>query len=133
MKKSREEIIEELIATEFVEKYAYQLAKSNDADCIEDGIQDIWVVICSLPEKRLQELYYSDRRNHINGVRRYVAGVIYRTICSKTSAYYRTYKKPRERQYVMQEGMTLERLERCEKFDRHWYDGKRDEGEYGEI
>lgn len=93
-KKSREEILDELIATGFIEKYARQLSKACDEDYIEDGIQDIWLIILNLSEEKLQDLYYSQKTNNINAVRRYCSGIIHRQIVSTSSAYYKQYHKP---------------------------------------
>lgn len=86
----RDKILEELYATEFVEKYARE--KCLQQEYLDDYIQECWAIICQIPEKKLQELYMQE--NDINGVRRYVAGIICRTVASQTSeAYYKLIKR----------------------------------------
>lgn len=98
---TKDEILQQLYETNFVPQYVKKLAKSCDEPFIDDAVQDIWVIICSIPEQRLQEIFYQHPRKHpqgdINNVRRFCSGVIYRQIHSQTSAYYKQYKKPLEK------------------------------------
>lgn len=90
MKKNREEILEELHRTQFVENFTKKFVRQNDIDYIEDEIQDIWIIICELPQEKLQALY---RNGGINGVRRFVSGIIHRQMNSVTSKIHATYRK----------------------------------------
>lgn len=92
-KKTKEEILLELYDTMFVPNYIKKLANSSDQPFLEDLENDIWVILYSQPEERIQNLYYSQKRNQINAVRRFTAGCIHRSIRSTTSPYYRLYKK----------------------------------------
>ena len=87
---TRDEILQELYDCEFVEKYTREKCKQQEY--LEDYIQEVWVIICQIPEEKLQELYMQE--NNINGVRRFVAGIICRTVASQTSeAYYKLIKR----------------------------------------
>lgn len=86
--KSKEEILNELYETGFVEKYTRQLLRQQEL--LEDAIQEVWAIVCSVEEERLQGWYKEDG---INGVRRYVSGVINRTVNSDTSSFYLKYIK----------------------------------------
>lgn len=87
---SRDEILKELHDTEFVEKYTREKLKQQEY--LDDYIQEVWLILCQLPEEKLQELYAQE--GTINGVRRFAAGVICRTVASQTSdAYYRLVKR----------------------------------------
>lgn len=86
--KSKQQILDELYKTEFIQKYTRQLLKQQDL--LEDAIQEVWAIVCSVEEERLQGWYKEDG---INGVRRYVSGVINRTVNSDTSSFYLKYIK----------------------------------------
>lgn len=88
MKKTKDEILDELYRTGFVEKYTRQLLRQQEL--LEDAIQEVWAIVCSVEEERLQQWYSEDG---INGVRRYTSGVISRTINSDTSSFYLKYIK----------------------------------------
>lgn len=81
---NRDEILKELYECEFVEKYTREKLKQQDY--LDDYIQEVWQIICEIPEKKLVELYKQE--NSINGVRKYVAGIICRTVHSQTSGAY---------------------------------------------
>lgn len=86
----KDEILQELHDCEFVEKYSREKCKQQEY--LEDYIQEVWLILCQIPEERLIKLYEQD--NSINGVRRFAAGVICRTVASQTSdAYYRLVKR----------------------------------------
>lgn len=86
----REEILKELYDCEFVEKYTRE--KCLQQEYVEDYIQEVWLIICQIPEEKLIKLYAQE--NTINGVRKFVAGIICRTVASQTSeAYYKLAKR----------------------------------------
>ncbi len=80
----REEILKELYETEFVDKFTRE--KCLQKDYVDDYIQEVWKIICEIPECKLIQLY--DKEHHINGVRRFVAGIICRAVASSTSPIY---------------------------------------------
>lgn len=89
-KLTKEQILNELYLCEFVEKYTREKLKQQEY--LEDYIQEVWLILCQIPEEKLQKLYTQE--NTINGVRRFAAGVICRTVASQTSdAYYRLVKR----------------------------------------
>lgn len=89
-KLTREKILEELHLCEFVEKFTRE--KCLQQEYLDDFIQEVWLIICQIPEERLIKLYNQD--GSINGVRRFVAGIICRTVASQTSeAYYKLSKR----------------------------------------
>lgn len=86
---NKNEILEELYATEYVDRYTRQICVNNEY--VEDFIQEVWLIVCDLPEERLQKWY---REGGINQIRRVVGGIINRTARSTTSgAYYKLVKK----------------------------------------
>lgn len=86
--KSKQEILDELHKTEFIENYTRKVIKQKNL--LEDASQEVWSIVAAVPEERLKGLY---REDGINGVRRYVSGVINRTINSDTSSFYIKYIK----------------------------------------
>ena len=88
---SKQEILQELYDTHFVAGF---VRKCNQGmytnDEIEDIEQEVWLMICSLTEDKLQDLY---GQGGINKVRQYCSGIITRQIKSKTSQVYYRYRK----------------------------------------
>ena len=91
----RDIILNYLIKSNFVESYTKKLVYPSDkADLQDDFLQEVWLQICEIPEKKWEEI----TRNNTNpdqmyGVRNFVSVVIRNTIISTTSAAYRKLKK----------------------------------------
>lgn len=83
--KSKNEIIEELYRTKFVDNYVFKKLVNKKDIPLEEATSVIWEIICSMSEEKLQELY---SKGEINGVRKYVSGIICRQCCSTTSSLY---------------------------------------------
>lgn len=87
---TRNEIITELYKTQFVEKYAAMFMSEADRINKQDIIQDLYLMVCELNPERLCAIYDSGK---INGVRRFVAGLIIRQMRSDHSEIYRRYTR----------------------------------------
>ena len=74
-----------------------------------------------MQQKRLQELYEADG---INGVRRFLSGVIHRQMNSTTSKIHQLYRKRAATTYTTT-GMTTEELEQGKKIIEEKMDGKK--------
>ena len=91
----RDIILDYLIKSNFVEAYTKKLVYPSDkADLEDDFIQEVWLQICEIPEKKWEEI----TRNNTNpdqmyGVRNFVSVVIRNTVISTTSAAFRKLKK----------------------------------------
>ena len=91
----RDKVLDYLIKSNFVESYTKKLVYPSDkADLQDDFLQEVWLQICEIPEKKWEEI----TRNNTNpdqmyGVRNFVSVVIRNTIISTTSAAYRKLKK----------------------------------------
>ena len=91
----RDLILNYLIKSNFVESYTKKLVYPSDkADLQDDFLQEVWLQICEISEKKWEEI----TRNNTNpdqmyGVRNFVSVVIRNTIVSTTSAAYRKLKK----------------------------------------
>ena len=91
----RDIILDYLIKSNFVESYTKKLVYPSDkADLQDDFLQEVWLQICEISEKKWEEI----TRNNTNpdqmyGVRNFVSVVIRNTIISTTSAAYRKLKK----------------------------------------
>ena len=88
--KTRDQIIEELARTCFVENYARKIAKAADMVYFEDIVGDLWLAVCELPVTLVTEIY---NKCGIDCFRKYVSGVIYRQMRSTNSKVFRRYKK----------------------------------------
>ena len=91
----RDIILDYLIKSNFVESYTKKLVYPSDkADLQNDFLQEVWLQICEIPEKKWEEI----TRNNTNpdqmyGVRNFVSVVIRNTVVSTTSAAFRKLKK----------------------------------------
>ena len=91
----RDKVLKYLYESNFVESYTKKLVYPSDkADLQDDFLQEVWLQICEIPEKKWKEI----TRNNTNpdqmyGVRNFVSVVIRNTIVSTTSAAYRKLKK----------------------------------------
>lgn len=85
---NKNDILVELYNTEFVDKYVRE--RSICKNDIEDKINDIWVIICDIPEQRLIDFY---KQGGINKIRQFVSGIISRQCCSVNSKIYQTYDR----------------------------------------
>lgn len=86
---TKNEIINELYNTDFVQKYTHQLITSSEEQFLDDITNDIWLIICEQPEERLQQMY---KEGGINQVRRFASGIIHRSIVSTSSPIHKRYK-----------------------------------------
>ena len=91
----RDIILDYLIKSNFVTSYTKKLVYPSDkADLQDDFLQEVWLQICEIPEKKWEEI----TRNNTNpdqmyGVRNFVSVVIRNTVISTTSAAFRKLKK----------------------------------------
>lgn len=92
MELNKEVILNELIATKFVENYC-RLKLTNKEIDIEEAIQHIYLIICEIEEEKLIQWY---NEGGINKIRQVVSGIISRQLNSTNSEFYYTYvlKKP---------------------------------------
>lgn len=105
----KQQIIKELYETQFVENYLKTFVRANDIDHVSDEIQEIYLIVCQMDEERLTALYSN---GGINGVRRFVAGVISRQMKSTTSRIHQIYRKRQGNTYSTTQ-MTAEELEQA--------------------
>ena len=86
----KDDIIQWIYDIHIVEWYTtYLLKKSMEDEDVQDKIQEIYLMICEVPQKRWNELY-SQGRFAISG---YVTGIIHQQLISKTSKIYKKYGK----------------------------------------
>lgn len=86
--KSRDDIIQWIIDTQFVEHYIIQLVEDNDYS-VDDVIQDVYL---SLLEKT-QEDWDKLTCQGYTAIRAYISGMIYRQIKSANSPSYYQYRR----------------------------------------
>lgn len=87
---TREQIITELYATHFVDNYVRCFAGKADRVYLDDITAELYLIISELPATLLTGIYAS---HGINGIRRYVSGVITRQLRSDNSRVYRKYTR----------------------------------------
>ena len=104
---TRDEILVELYNTQFVENYAKKFVKGNDIEFLEDEIQELYLIAAEIPEERIISMYRADG---INGVRRFMAGVIHRQMNSTTSLIHSKYRKHKINTFTT-DGMSVEDIE----------------------
>lgn len=66
---------------------SYQVIKYNASHYIEDIKQEIYLIILEYPNDKLNVIH---KDNHINA---FVTGILIRQLFSKTSPFYRKYRK----------------------------------------
>ena len=103
----RQRILVELYDTQFIDNFTKTFCKANDVENLQDEIQEIYLIACEIPEERLYKMYEEDG---INGVRRFLAGVIHRQMNSTTSMLHSKYRKRMANTYTT-DGMTTEEIE----------------------
>lgn len=96
--KNKNEILEELYETNFVDKYCRQIFKNVQDIPIEDVCQHCWLQICEVDEEKLIEIY---NKKGINGVRQFVSGIINRQTNSTRSSLYYIYIKKNVRNIMI--------------------------------
>ena len=86
----KDDIIQWIYDIHIVEWYTtYLLKKTMENEEVQDKIQEIYLMICEVPQKRWNELY-SQGKFAISG---YVTGIIHQQLISKTSKIYKKYGK----------------------------------------
>lgn len=89
----KDDIIQWIFDIHIVEWYTtYLLKKSMENEDVQDKIQEIYLMICEVPQKKWNELY-SQGRFAISG---YVTGIIHQQLISTTSKIYKKYEKYNE-------------------------------------
>lgn len=87
MELNKENIIKELIETQFVENYCRQKLTNKEIP-IDEAIQHIYLIICEIEENKLIQWY---NEGGINKIRQVVSGIISRQLNSTNSEWYYTY------------------------------------------
>lgn len=91
----RDEIINYLVESGFVENYCKKLVYPSDKENLQDDfISEVWLQICEIPEKKWKEIMKNNTNSdQMYGVRNFVSVVIRNTVVSTTSAAFRKLKK----------------------------------------
>lgn len=88
--KAKNDIIEELKATAFVENYARQFCGIADRVYFDDIVAELYLIICELPAKLVEQIYNGCG---IDCFRRYVSGIVVKQMRSDNSRVYRKYTR----------------------------------------
>lgn len=83
---TKEQCIEELIKTGFVENYCKKVSY-NKRD-LKDIVQDIYIMVYDLPEEQVVDLFV---QGGVNQLRKFVSGLIVRQLCSKNGKIRKKY------------------------------------------
>ena len=91
----RDEILDYLVKSKFVESYTKKLVYPSDKDNLQnDFIQEVWLQICEIPESKWEEIMNNNTNSDsMYGVRNFVSVIIRNTVRSTTSSAYRKLKK----------------------------------------
>ena len=91
----RDIILDYLIKSNFVESYTKKLVYPSDKESLQDDfIQEVWLQICEIPEKKWKEIMKNNTNSdQMYGVRNFVSVVIRNTVVSTTSSAFRKLKK----------------------------------------
>lgn len=89
----RDTIVQWIYDIRIVEWYTtFLLQRDIDALDVEDKIQEIYYMICSIPQEKWDELYEQGRYS----ISAYVTGIVHQQIVSSTSRIYYGYNRYRE-------------------------------------
>lgn len=86
-------IITELYATDFVQKYTAQKLTNRDVIDLEDAISHCFIEIIEWLRKNEEKALQIYKKKGINGIRQIASGIITRQCCSQSSSLYYTYVK----------------------------------------
>ena len=102
----RDEIIDYLVKSGFVDNYTKKLVYPSDKnDLQEDFIQESWLQVLEIPECKWEEIMDSNKnKDRYYGVRNFVSVVVRNTVRSTTSAAYRKLKKQATVAQIMTDG-----------------------------
>ena len=91
----RDEILDYLITSKFVENYTKKLVYPSDKDNLQDDyISEVWLQLCEISESKWQEIMNNNKNSdRMYGVRNFVSVIIKNTVRSVTSSAYRKLKK----------------------------------------
>lgn len=91
----RDKVLDYLIKSNFVTSYTKKLVYPSDkADLQDDFLQEVWLQICEIPEKKWEEIMKNNTNpDRMYGVRNFVSVVIRNTVVSTTSSAFRKLKK----------------------------------------
>ena len=93
----RDIILDYLIKSNFVESYTKKLVYPSDKESLQDDfLQEVWLQICEIPEKKWEELYNRrTNQDEFYDIRNWLSVLIRNTVVSTTSAAFRKLKKQR--------------------------------------
>ena len=91
----RDEILNYLIKSKFVESYTKKLVYPSDKDNLQDDyISEVWLQLCEVQESKWDEIMNNNKNSDpMYGVRNFVSVIIKNTVRSTTSSAYRKLKK----------------------------------------
>ena len=91
----RDKVLKYLYESGFVQFYTKKLLYREDInDLYEDYLQEVWLQICEIPEKKWKELYNKrPNQDEFYDIRNWLSVLIRNTVVSTTSAAYRKLKK----------------------------------------
>lgn len=91
----RDKVLKYLYKSGFVQFYTKKLLYREDInDLYEDYLQEVWLQICEIPEKKWEELYNKrDNQDEFYDIRNWLSVLIRNTVVSTTSAAFRKLKK----------------------------------------
>lgn len=91
----RDEILDYLIKSKFVESYTKKLVYPSDKDNLQDDyISEVWLQLCEIKDEKWQEIMNNNKNSDpMYGVRNFVSVIIKNTVRSTTSSAYRKLKK----------------------------------------
>lgn len=93
----KNDIMNWLVYTRFVENYTIKLCSATDVDIVDDIIQEIYCTLCEKSQEEWDKITYQG----YGAIKAYVSGVIYRMVKSATSPVYSKYKKRKKKEQLL--------------------------------
>ena len=98
---SREDIIEWIFKTHIIEFYTTYLLKKTieDNPDVEDKIQELYLMVCELPDEKLKDLFEQGKHS----ILAYVTGVVHQQLITTNSKIYRKYEQRKKKEITKDE------------------------------
>lgn len=101
----RDDIIEWIMYTNFVDNYTIQLAGDDDTT-VDDVIQDIYLTLL----EKTQEDWDKLTRQGLSTIRAYISGLIYRQVKSANSPSYYQYRRYNQRRISLDDQSVADKI-----------------------
>ena len=102
----RDDILEWIVNTQFIDFYVIKLI-GNDDTSVDDVIQDVYLTVCEMTQEDWDRL----TKQGFGAIRAYLSGMIYRQVLSSTSPSYYKYRRYNQNRTSLEDGKINEYID----------------------